>query len=444
MIQDSIKKNIPKKIKIFYKKLFSSFFAQNVAIITSGTVLSQFINTFLAPIITRIYSPEEYGVLTVYVAVIGLFSIISSLKYEWAIPIAKDEEEAVNVLILCVFILFLYSIGVFILLFFFNGPILEALVGNSLGSYWVYVPLGILLIGIYQILMQWAYRERDYQRIARTKVMQAIFQNVSRIGLYFVGSTGLIISRILGESTGILTLFSNVKNFLEKYIQGINFRSIKKVAIRFKRFPFFSLPSQFFNMLGIQLPPILMTSLYGSKEVGFFGLANVVTTLPMILVGNSIGDVFYGEAAGVDKNNIERIKELSNKLLIKLLKISIVPFGLLVILSPWLFSTVFGEEWHPAGRYSQAISILVFFRFVFTPGSRIFAVIEKQHYALVVDFIRVVLVIASFIISNLFDVTSYITVLIYSISMSLIYLLTYLLAQKALNDKIEETDNIGR
>ena len=91
---------------IKFKNLFKSNFAKSVAIISGGTAFAQVLNALFSPIITRIYNPNEYGVLTVYSSILGIIIVIASLKYELGIPIAEDDEKAVNVMALSFFILF--------------------------------------------------------------------------------------------------------------------------------------------------------------------------------------------------------------------------------------------------------------------------------------------------------------------------------------------------
>ncbi|HOA81738.1 MAG TPA: hypothetical protein PKK61_11865 [Defluviitaleaceae bacterium] len=171
-----------------------------------------------------------------------------------------------------------------------------------------------------------------------------------------------------------------------------------------------------------------------------YGLANSIVNLPMILIGQSVGDVFYGEAASVGRENPKRVKDLSNKLFKRLVVIGLVPLLVLLFFGPFLFSLVFGYQWYEAGVYAKILAFLVFARFIFTPISRIFSVFERQREAFVLDLFRVVLVFVAFGISSFLGFSSYGAVGLYSIAMSIVYLVTYLLAQKILNDEIKKKE----
>ena len=426
------------------KKLFQSSFAKSVAMITGGTAIAQLLNALFSPIITRLYSPEEYGVLSVYTSILGLIVIIASLKYELSIPIAEDDEKAVNVMTLCFFVLIIFVLIVFLIFSFFGEPILTVLDANALLNYMYLIPIGVFLGGAYNILLQWAYRNKDFKSIANTKLAQSIIGNGVKVGLGFmqVGSIGLIIGQILHHGAGLGTLSRSFSKNNIHLVKKINKNNILWGAKRYKNFPIFSAPAQFLNTAGTQLPVFFITSLYGSQILGFYGLANSIVNLPMALIGISVGDVFYGEAASVGRSNPKRIKDLSNKLFKSLLLIGLIPLLILLFFGPFLFSFVFGSQWYEAGVYARILAFLVFARFIFTPISRIYAVFERQKEALLLDLFRVILVFASFITAKFLGLSSYGAVMLYSFAMSIVYLVTYLLAQRILNQEIKKKENV--
>jgi len=424
------------------KNLFKSNFAKSVAMISGSTAFAQVLNALFSPIITRIYTPDEYGVLTVYTSILGMIVIIASLKYEWGIPIAEDDEKAVNVMALSFFILFFFVVLIFVIFYFWGEIILTFLDARILTNYMYLIPIGVLFGGSYRIIINWAYRKKDFKSISKTKLTQSIVGNGTKIGLgmFGIGPIGLILGQIFKEGAGIGTLSRPflIKN--KHLLSNINREGIRYSAKRYKRFAYFSAPSQLLNTAGVQLPVFFITSLYGSQVLGFYGLANSIVNLPMVLIGQSVGDVFYGEAAHVGRENPKRIKDLSNKLFKRLVIIGLIPLLVLLFFGPFLFSFVFGSQWYEAGVYARIIAFLVFVRLIFTPISRIYSVFERQKEAFILDSFRVILVLASFMIANFFNLSSYAAIGLYSISMSIVYLVTYILAQKILNQEIKKKE----
>lgn len=422
------------------RELFQSTFARNVAMISASTAFAQLINALFILVITRIYSPEEYGILTLYTSILGLMVIMSSLKYEWGMPIAENDEKAVNVMALSFIVLFIFTVAIYITFYFFDRPILALLNATKLSKYRGLIPIGVLFAGSYTIFLQWAYRNKDFRSISKTKLVQSITGNIATVILGWLGAgpVGLILGQILKQGAGISTLsrpfFKDSKHLLKKLDKS----QILWCAGRYKNFPIYSAPSQLLNTAGVQLPVFFISSLYGSQVLGLYGLANVVVNLPMVIIGQSIGDVLYAEAADVGKKNPHRLKDLSDKLFKKLVLIGLAPLMILLFFGPFLFSFVFGYRWHGAGQYAQILAFLVFARFIFTPISRIYSVFERQKKAFMLDLFRVVLVFVVFGISDYFNLSAYLAVELYSAAMSIVYLVTYLLAQDILKKEIKK------
>lgn len=425
-------------LKKLLKRLIKGNFSRNVFIVAGGTAFTQVLNALLTPIITRIYTPEEYGVVSLYVAVLSMTVIIASLKFEWGIPIADDDEKAINVVALSVLVLILITTIITILLYVISDNVLGGIIGEALIPYKIYIPIGIFLSGLYHIFIQWGYREKAFKTIAKTKLSQVLGQNISRIGLglFKLGPQGLIIGTILGHSSGVAALSKSIFSTKKNLIRKIKRSEILWCARRYKDYPIYSATSQFMNSAGLNLPKIFLATLYSTEVTGAFGLAVSITGIPVTLIGRSVGDVFYAEAASIGKTNPRKLKQLSNKLFKRLAAIGLIPALALLFLGPFLFKIVYGAEWVEAGVYSRIMSVLIYARLVFLPISRVFAVMEKQRHALILDTVRLVFVLLVFSIAKWFALDAYYTIALYTAAMSIIYYATYATAQKIIDDQI--------
>lgn len=419
------------------KEMLSNRFTKGVVLISGGTVLAQIISALSSLIIARLYSPEEYGILALYSSVLSILAIAGSLKYDWGIPIADDEDVAINVVALSTLITSFISGTILFLLILFGQEILALFNGEELANIKYFIPLGVFLTSLYTIFYQWALREKNFKEISGTKLIQSLYQNIAKIGLGFTksGPIGLIIGTIVGQSAGIKTLS---KSFLKKEnLKKLNLKKIFWCAKRYKKFPIYSAPSQIMNTAGIQLPIILLTSLYGAEVVGYYGLANTIVNLPVALIGTSVSDVFYAEAASEGRSNPEKLKKLSRNLVIRLLFIGAIPLIALLIAGPQLFALVYGDNWSKAGIYGQIIAFMVYARFVFTPITIILTVFEKQLTALILDAMRLVFVLVVFWVGNVYKLSSYKTIILYAVAMSFIYLVSYVVSMFILNKEIK-------
>jgi len=419
------------------KKLRKSKFGRSVVLIAGGTASAQVLNTIFSPLITRIYTPEEYGILTAYVTIIGLLAL-GAFKYEIGIVIAEDEEKAINVFALSMIVLFGYVLLITSALILLRDGFTSIFNVDSIGNFKYLIPVGILLLGLYQIVRQWAYRTKDFKSIARTTITQSLSGNIVKIvlGLIGLGAPGLIIGNIVKESAGIYTLSRPIRRLNKRVLSAINMDSIKQSAVRYRDFPLFNLPTHFLSNFATKLPILFLTFSYGPEIVGLFGLANTIVRLPMRLIGSSVGDVFYSEAANLGKSNPKRLKALSSSLIRKLSALGIIPLSILLFLGPQLFSFAFGDSWYDAGVYASIMSVMVFFMLIFAPISRVYEVFERQRVRLIIDVLKTILVLLTFGISWYLHLSSYLTIILYSIVMSLIHFIIYLQAQRIINDEV--------
>lgn len=426
-------------ISIFKKKLGKSSLGKNITIIVGGTAFAQALSIIFSPIITRIYPPDQYGILTAYTAVLGLLAISASFDYQKAVPIAKNEDQAINLLVLSVCVLLFSTLTIIILLAFFGDYFLNLLDSKDLASYKYLIPVGVFFTGAYDIVLQWGFRHRNYKVITRTKIIQSIVANLTKVilGLVKFGPIGLIFGVIIGQSAGITSLSTPViKN--KELLSAVSLQRIKQVLKRYKNFPLYSAPSNYVYTAGNSLPIIFITAIFGAGITGLYGLANSIINLPMNLIGNSVSQVFYSEAANIGKSNPKEIKRLSIKLIKKLAIIGLIPLIILLLFGPWLFSFVFGAQWYEAGIYARILSVMVYFHFIILPMGRILEVFEHQREGLIFNSIRLIIILSIFFCVNLFNFTSYQTIAIYSLSNSIMYIALLVLVMKIMNQEIEK------
>ena len=303
-----------KLIKIIKKKFISNKFTRNIMIITSGAVAIQALNMIFSPIITRIYPPEEYGVMAVLSSILMILSF-PSFRYELAIPIEKDDNKAINVMALSFISLIIFNFILIVILIMKGEAILSFFRASELSSYAYFIPIGVFVIGFQKILEQWLYRTKDFNLISKAGVWQSLSGNLAKLGTGFsgLGVNGLLFGQVIQQSASIIPLSKNIWNKDKRLIKKINLDDVIWGMKRYKNFPIYQTPSRFLSTFKNQLP-VFSLSLYGSQVVGLYGLANSIARLPMTLIGYSVTNVFYAEAASIGRNNPIRLKLLSENI----------------------------------------------------------------------------------------------------------------------------------
>lgn len=87
-----------------------SNFVKDVSILASGTIFAQILAILAAPIITRLYGPDIYGTMSLFVSITSIVSMISCLCYEYSIVLAENDKEAANMLMVSLSLVFLISL----------------------------------------------------------------------------------------------------------------------------------------------------------------------------------------------------------------------------------------------------------------------------------------------------------------------------------------------
>ena len=413
------------------KLRLKSEFTRNVFTIMSATVLSQLISIFISPILTRIYHPEDYGVLALYGSISAIVAVLATGRYDLAIILPQKDEDAANIGVLSISITLITTIILFLTVFFLNSLITK-LLNNMVVSRWLYfIPLTVFLAGIYQAFSCWLNRTKKYKSLALSRILQSITTAGTSLlaGLASLGEMGLIIGGIIGQviATGTLGWRVWVDDKEKKKI--VSFNQVKQQARRYNNFPKYLIVSQLLNTLSSQLPIILLTLLYSSSIVGYFALAQRVISMPMAVVGSAIGEVFRQSASKefVQKGSCEYIYIRTLK---KLIFVSIMPFTILFFLAPQLFNLVFGNRWIEAGNYVQVMIIMFFLQFISSPLSNMYIIAEKQKQDLILQtYIAISNFLALFLGYQLFQ-EAYYSILLLSLNNTCIYLFNLIITYK--------------
>ena len=380
-----------------------SGFARNVMVMSSATAAGQAIAILAAPILTRLYTPEDFGVLGIYASILGIVSVVASLRYEQAIPLPRRATIAANVLALAMLIVTAISL-LSAAVFFTLGPeiaILTNIPGQSRILY--LVPLGVLLTGLYQVLSNWAIRQQSFRKIAETTLLQGGSSTGTQLLLGVLGSgpAGLVVGQILGRSAGITSLARLVVADPSRPLRSVSRRGVLRVARRFRRFPQLFTWSALLNSIGLMGPAIVLAGLYGAAVVGWFALVQRLLGAPTALLGRSVTNVYFSESARLVRESPAGLGTLFRRVLGKLLLIggsTIIPAGLV---SPIVFPFVFGADWATAGRYALILSPMILMQFVSSPFGVTLAVLERQDLAIVRETIRIVILGSALLVAGL-------------------------------------------
>ncbi|GAB2319826.1 lipopolysaccharide biosynthesis protein [Alkalibacterium sp. s-m-22] len=431
-------KNIEVILNDIKRKFESRKFLKSILLISGGTTLAQGLNILFSPIITRIYLPEEYGLMSILTSVLMILSF-PSLMYEMAIPIPKKDEEAINVTMLSFNILIIFVILLTITLYLSGSWILDFFNARKLAPYKYYISVGVFMIGLYNILIHWMYRRKNFLLISKTQLGQSITGNITKIGLGYLGLgvSGLLIGAIVKQSAGIISLAKDLITKERYLFTNINLNNMFWSMKKYRNFPIYQTPTMIFLRIKNNLP-ILSLTFYGAQTVGWYSFANTIVKLPMMLVGHSVTKAFYAEAASIGKENPRKLLSLSNKLFKTMAILGLLPLLILAIWGPHIVSVIFGQNWYDSGVFIRILTISIYADFIFSPASRVYEVIERQKGKMIIDFVALILIIIVFVITRYLNTSSYIAIFLYSISMAMTHLVTFTYANRFLKKEVDK------
>lgn len=368
-------------------------FARSVSVLVGGTFGAQLIMVLAAPVLTRLYTPQDFGFLAVFVALLSLVSVIASLRYEFAIPLPDDDNEAAALLVLSLVMVLIVAALSAITVFLCRDMIAQMLNTPGLADYLYLVPLGTLFVGTYNVLYYWAIRMKEFTPLAKTRISQSVASVAIQLVGAPLGSIALLLGQIAGYATGLFSLSLRLLRSHWSVITSVKLSNVIYVARRHKKFPLFSIWTALFNTAGVQLPAILFAALFSPADAGIYMLANRVLTMPMQLLSPAIANVFFSDAAQAYRE--DKLESLVTNIHSRLAHIGMPPMLVLLIAGPDIFKQIFGPEWREAGVFAQWLVPWLYLVFITSPLSPIFGVLDKLAASMAFEGILLVVRMAA-------------------------------------------------
>jgi len=367
-----------------------SEFSRNVLTLITGTTIAQAIPIAVSPILTRLYSPEDFGILAIFLALLTISSSIATARYELAIMLPHDEKEAINIAALAFFITLLVSIFLLLSIVVFKSTILSILNNDKIGPWLYLLPIAVFFVGCFNILNYYNTRNKFYKDIAKAKVVKSFVLAIVPImlGLLKSGAFGLISGQILSQMFANLKLLKNViKN--KVLLTNISINNIKKEAKKYINFPLYSLPGALANISSTHLVNLLISTFFSVATLGFYSLVQKILGMPSALIGGSIGQVYF-EKASKEKNEKGTCVNIYKNTIKKSILIGAIIFIPLYFVIEDIFTFVFGEQWAIAGKYAKIVLPFFYVRFIAATISTTFDIFNALKLELFIQLFLLV------------------------------------------------------
>ena len=373
-----------------------SEFGKNILTLSGGTVFAQILPFLFYPVIARVFTPEDFGLLAILTTIFTIMSNFATGRYELGILVAKTKQDAANLAGLTILLSFIIlTVIYFILQIFFADTLSQTLHEPQLKRWLFLCPLAAFSIIIFNTYNEWCVRNGHFKKLAINKITNATAITLSKLflGLVKLFSQGLIIGDVIGR---IISAGSCIFRALQQdaiAFKEVSIRQMKKLAKEFIEFPKFIMPGRLLNEIGKQLPILFFGFYFNSTEVGYFSMAMLILYAPVSMISFAIRDVFR-QRANEEFKNKGNCRALYVKVLKILSFIAVIGSIVLIVCLPFIFSIFVGKQWDTAAYYAQILTIPILLSFVSMPLFDVLIIANKlkinlfwQTYYVAITFV---------------------------------------------------------
>lgn len=390
-------------IKKFKHKLDTQGgFLKSVSVLAGGTAFAQIIAVIVLPIITRLYSPEDFAVFAVYASILSILAVAICLRFEIAIPLPEKDEDALSLVMLAL----LSNVGLTLLIalsiLLFQDSILDTIKQPQLAPFIWFIPIGVFFAGLYNALQYWTTRKKQFTTIAKTRMTQSIASSSVQIGggAFSFGTFGLILGHVINSSTGIIRLFISFHKETKELFNTISIPKLKENWKRYDKFPKYSTFESLANVGAMQLPVIIIAAVALGPEAGYLMLAMKVMAIPMTLIGGAMAQVYLAHAP--EYYNRGSLREYTVQTIKQIAKIAVIPIISIGIAAPFIFPVVFGESWVKAGYMVLWMIPWFVMQILSSPVSMSLHITDNQRVALILQIAGLIIRVGFLFLISMF------------------------------------------
>jgi O-antigen/teichoic acid export membrane protein len=332
--------------------------AGDVLRISTAVGLAQVLALAATPLLTRLYTPEAFGHLAFFSAMLTTLMPLASLRYEWALPLPSHRPAALDLLALCFVVAVGSSLAV-ALIAPLAWPILSRWTAFGARELML-LPFGVLVLGLHAVVTGWLVRDRAFSQVALVRFATTVGGIACQIVLAAYGDpTSLIAGFLGGYLLGASIGAYHCRRVVAESAARVRLSGLREVAAEYRLFALITAPSGLINAIGAQLPSIVLPSLYGLAVTGQYSLAQRVLSQPIVLVGQAAYQIFWANAARLSVEEPARLWPLFLRLNACLLGV-MAPCLALTWLGPTIFGFVFGAAWVEAGSFAGVMVVASF------------------------------------------------------------------------------------
>lgn len=368
----------------------SNSFARAATLLVGGAALAHAITALALPLLSRLYSPDDFSALAVFNGIFSILTVIACLRYDIAVSLPARDDDSVNLFGLAVLVAAIFAAAIAVPLLIWPTEIGNVLGQPAIAPYLWLIPVAVFLSATASAMQNWFIRAKGFSLIAVSRVTQSVGAVSFQLGaaLLKAGPAGLIFGAICNTGAASLVLGYGM------YRRGIHrshtpsWTRMRALAREHRNFPRYSTLEALCNMASIQLPVLMISAMIEGPEPGYLLLAITVLQAPMALFGVAIGQVYLSLAP--DEYRKGNLAEFTVNTTAMLVRSGVGPLIAAGIAAPFLFEYVFGVGWQRAGVLLAWMTPWFIMQFLTSPISMALAVTGHQPRALILQIFNLV------------------------------------------------------
>ncbi len=398
--------------------MHGSGYWRRVASVFTGAAVAQAIPILGSLLIARLYAPEAFGIFSTWLGISLVITVCITYRLEHAFGLEPDGAERENLVVTTVLLLLMTGVVLMLiaaLIAFFFGD-LYGHMSPALTVLLVPMSMGAALSLVWQ---SWAANNGDVKNLSLIRITQTLCITVLQILAGWLQPTALVLAlaQVTGAWVAVMIAYRLLpfKHALPGSIRqaGVLMRD---VVAKYRRFPTLSLPADLINTAAAQMPIIVLTGRFGPEVAGFYALATRMMGAPLSILGNAIRDVFKrtaGEHFRADGNCVA----IYLRTFFVLLACSVVMVVVVYPFSEPIFAVFFGDKWRMSGTMAAWLLPMYALRFIASPLSYTFYIVQKQHVDLLWQVSLLAMTIATLFLFERYEST----LIYYSAGYALLY-----------------------
>jgi O-antigen/teichoic acid export membrane protein len=397
-------------------KILRNDFFKNVFTLITGNTIAQIIGLLAIPILSRMYTPEEFGEVALFIGIVNVIAIAANARYDMAIVPPKRSSQAFHLFAGSIGVAIVVTVFLFIVVAVFKGTITSAFNAESFNQIIWLLPLLVFLLATHKSMHYWFNRDKKYKTIAQNRVILSSTQTGVKLGRFAFtnGYWGLVIGTIVGEFVAwAVYVVKIIRNDIWR-LRFLSRKSMRKALKEYANFPKFLMPMAVINTFSVNILIFSLSAIASSTIVGFYERAWRVINMPFSLLSTSFGNVFYEQMTKtVNPKRLYTVSYFAN------LAIATVVLTPIMLWGEPIFGFVLGKEWIAAGTIAKLIAPLTISNYATACVSNVFSAFKKNQLLLVWQVAYLLIVVSWIFLARSFDI--YLLIRIYAFIGATIY-----------------------